>query len=72
MSANGLSCYGAVQRLLFEGDEDKYELLEVKFLLHLSLRKFLDVVVKDGDPDTEKCAEVSAALVKLLDMGRIT
>ena len=58
---------GPVSRLLFDGDEEKYELLEVKFLGHLRLRKLLDVIEKDGYPDAEKNAEVFAELVQLLD-----
>ena len=66
-----LTGFGPRRSLIFDGDESKYELWEVKFLGHLRLQKLYDVVVpRDGEsnaPDAEKNANVFAELVQCLD-----
>ena len=60
--------YGPTRRLIFDGNDDKYELWEVKFLAHLRIQKFLKVVQsrksERSDNDAEKNAEVFAELVQ--------
>ena len=58
---------GSRCRLLFDGDETKYELWEVKFLGYLRTIKLHDVVNAEDDPDAEKNAQVFAELVIVLD-----
>ena len=58
--------YGPRARLLFDGDEEKYELWEVKFLGHLRIHKLHNVLTQDV-PDADKNARVYAELVQLLD-----
>lgn len=73
MSAEGATGYGPRHRLLFDGDEDKYELWEVKFLGHMRLQKLHDVIVKPAgeqegqEPSPEKLSEAFAQLVQYLD-----
>ena len=66
-----LTGYGPRRLLIFNGDESKYELWEVKFFGHLRLQKLYDVVVpRDGEgnaPDAEKNANAFAELVQCLD-----
>ena len=61
-------------RLLFDGDEAKYELWEVKFLGHMHLQKLQDTILPDGEGgvaagniDANKNAEAFAELVQCLD-----
>ena len=53
-------------RLIFDGDESKYELWEVKFLGYLRLQKLHDVLT-DDTPSTDKNAQVFAELIQFLD-----
>lgn len=66
MSNLGLTGYGPRNRLIFDGDESKYELWEVKFLGYLRTQKLHDVLAADT-PDAEKNAQVFAELVQFLD-----
>lgn len=58
---------------MFNGDENKYELWEVKFLGHMRLQKLHNVIEKpdgetpDNAPSTEKLSECFAELVQYLD-----
>lgn len=58
---------------MFDGDESKYELWEVKFLSYMRLQKLYDVVIpKEGEtspppPNEEKRASAFAELVQCLD-----
>ena len=56
---------------MFDGDESKYELWEVKFLGYMRLQKLYDVVIrKEGEtsaPNAEKRASAFAELVQCLD-----
>ena len=69
------TAYGPSARLCFDGDEEKYELREVKFLAHLRLQKLHDVFDQDpedgeedsGDDYAERNARVFAELVQKLD-----
>ena len=61
-----LSGYGPRIRLLFDGNGERYELWEIKFMGHLRIRKLLEVVDAD-EPDENKNAEVFAELVQVLD-----
>ena len=68
-----LTGYGPRRRLIFDGDETKYELWEVKFLGFMRLQKLYDVFVKspsekeDEAPDEAKQADAFAELVQCLD-----
>ena len=53
--------------LIFNGDPDRYELWEVKFLGQLRLRKLLSAVTDSADPTVDANAEVFAELGQLLD-----
>ena len=63
--------YGPRRTLIFDGDETKYELWEVKFLGYLRLQKLFDVAIKkEGEtdaPSADKNANVFAELVQCLD-----
>ena len=60
--------YGPRHRLLFDGDEAKYELWEVKFLGYMRLHKLYDVITPGNDmPDEAKNADAFAELVQCLD-----
>ena len=59
---------------MFSGDEDAYELWEVKFIGHLRINKLHDTIlpesdggVDDEDLDEEKNAEAFAFLAQYLD-----
>ena len=58
--------YGSRCRLLFDGDESKYELWEVKFLGYLRTIKLHGVVTAEA-PEAEKNAQVFTELVIVLD-----
>ena len=69
-----LSGYGLRSRLLFNGDQFKYELWKVKFLGHLRIQKLLHVIENgddDGDDSEGSSAEdnelVFAELVQVLN-----
>ena len=66
-----LTGYGPRKTLVFDGDESKYELWEVKFLGNTPLQKLHDVVIpKEGEkaePDEETKASAFAELVQCLD-----
>ena len=65
--------YGPSHRLMFDGDGEKYELWETKFLGHMRLKKLHDVVVQpaaeraQNAPSAEKKAEAFAHLIQYLD-----
>lgn len=60
--------YGPRHRLMFDGDEAKYELWEVKFLGYMRLKKLLEVISPGLDtPDAEKNTDAFAELVQFLD-----
>ena len=60
--------YGSRHRLLFDGDEAKYELWEVKLLGYMRLHKLYDVITPGNDmPDKAKNADAFAELVQCLD-----
>ena len=62
-----LTGYGPSKQLLFDGDESKYELWEVKFLGHVRRQKLLDVLTGTEAPDDAKNTDAYAELVQLLD-----
>ncbi|KAK3892692.1 hypothetical protein Pcinc_003484 [Petrolisthes cinctipes] len=66
MSSRTSKGYRPSTRLIFDGDEAKYELWEVKFKGYLRVHK-LHWVVTDANPDAEKNAQVFAELVQVLD-----
>ena len=66
MNDHSLTGYGPRSRLIFDGDEEKYELWEVKFLGHIRIQK-LHNVLDATTPDADKNARVYAELVQLLD-----
>ena len=73
MAARSLTGYGPSirHRLLFDGDESKYELWEVRFLGHMrSLDLYKTLVPAEGDdadPDTEKNAKAFGEMATYLD-----
>ncbi|XP_071959493.1 uncharacterized protein [Antedon mediterranea] len=67
-----LTGYGPSKRLLFNGDETKYELWEVKFLGHLHIQKLSKIIVPESEggvaaPDEAKNSNAFAELVQYLD-----
>ena len=56
-------------RLIFDGDEKKYELWEVKFLGFMRLQKLhtVFVPVNEQPPSAEKNTEAFAELIQCLD-----
>lgn len=58
---------GRRHRLVFDGDENNYELWEVKFLCHLRLIGLKETILSDDDPDPEKNEECYAELIQFLD-----
>ena len=61
--------YGPRGRLVFDGDDEKYELWEVKFTSYLRLQKLHLALADDydGDDSDELNARIFAELVQLLD-----
>lgn len=59
---------GAWQRLVFDGDEQKYELWEVKFLGHMRMLGLKETILSaDDNVDREKNEECYAELIQFLD-----
>ena len=54
--------YGRRHRNYFDGDENKYEIWEVKFLAYLRLSKLLDVVTRPVGTDGPEENDVDVAL----------
>ena len=69
LTGYGPSSTGRYNRLLFDGDERKYEQWEVKFLGYMRLRKLKDVITAKEDEavDDDKKAEAYAELIQFLD-----
>ena len=40
--------YGPIRRLMFDGDEAKYDLWEIKFLGFMRLHKLHEVILAEG------------------------
>ena len=60
--------YGPRPRLLFDGDETKYELWEVKFLGYMRLQKLYEEITgTGGNANAAKNADAFAELVQCLD-----
>jgi hypothetical protein len=56
------------RNLIFNGDDDKYELWEIKFLAYLRLQGLLSVVTAADDvADADKNGKVFAELILVLD-----
>lgn len=68
MSEDRTKGYGPRARLMFDGDERKFEIWQVKFLAFLRIQK-LHTVLDGGDDaeDESKNAEIFAELVQVLD-----
>ena len=67
--------YGPSRRLLFDDDEAKYELWEIKFLRYLSLHKLYDVILAEEEPkegDVEKNIDAFAQLIQCLDYRNLS
>ena len=64
--ASDLTGYGPSSRLLFSGDEERYELWEEKFCGYLTTRK-LHEVLTETTPDPETNRRVYGELVQFLD-----
>ena len=66
---NNLTGYAPPARgLCFDGDSEKWEEWEVKFLAYLNLKKLKKVVMQDGGPTTAaKLEEAFSELVQVLD-----
>ena len=56
----------SANRLYFDGNDEKYDLWEIKFLSYLRIQKLL-TVVEAADPNAEANARVFAELVQFLD-----
>ena len=71
MATTNSTGYGPRRALLFDGNESKYELWEVKFLGHMRLQKLYDVFVRleseKDPPDEGRQADAFAELVQCLD-----
>ena len=74
MAVNGAGIptgYGPKRGLLFDGDESRYELWEVKFLAQMRFQKLYNIFVPTEDettePTTSKKADAFAELVQCLD-----
>ena len=69
MSQTGYGPSISSRNLIFDGDEEKYELWEVKFLAHLRLQKLHDVLdaQENSEGFNDKNANVFAELVQRLD-----
>mgnify|MGYP002803371089 CR=1 FL=1 len=71
MATTNSTGYGPRRGLLFDGNESKYELWEVKFLGYMRLQKLYDVFVRleseKDPPDAERQADAFAVLVQCLD-----
>ena len=62
--------YGPSRLLMFDGDETKYELWEIKFLGFMRLHKLHDVILAEGELDEEnrvKNIDTFAQLIQCLD-----
>ena len=58
---------GRWQRLVFNGDENNFELWEVRFLGHMRMLGLKDTILSTDDPDPEKNKECYAELNQFLD-----
>ena len=58
---------GRWQRLVFNGDENNFELWEVRFLGHMRMLGLKDTILSTDDPDQEKNEECYAELIQFLD-----
>ena len=71
MATTNPTGYGPRRRLLFDGNESKYELWEVKFLGYMRLQKLYNVFVRLESevepPNEERQADAFAELVQCLD-----
>jgi len=62
--------YGPSRRLLFDGDEAKYELWEIKLLGYMRLHKLYGVIVAENEPEEDnvsKNIDAFAQLIQCLD-----
>eukprot|EP00794_Sanderia_malayensis_P008499 gene8499-9408_t len=66
MAMSNRTGYGPRTRLIFDGDEKKYELWETKFLGYLHTLK-LKAELDKNQPDAEKNTDIYAELIQLLD-----
>lgn len=66
-NANANATGGKWQRLVFDGDENNYELWEVKFLGHMRQMGLKGTILSTGDIDKEKNEECYAELIQFLD-----
>ena len=69
MTVNPMSIgYGPRARLLFDGDENQYDLWEVRFLGYLQLQGLKSVVLSTDDTiDADKNERVFSEMVQVLD-----
>ena len=69
MTVNPMSIgYGPRARLLFDGDENQYDLWEVRFLGYLQLQGLKSVVLSTDDTiDADKNEKVFSEMVQVLD-----
>ncbi|XP_028291069.1 uncharacterized protein LOC114478151 [Gouania willdenowi] len=58
---------GRWHRLVFDGDENHYEIWEVKFLAYLRTLGLKDTILSADNPDREKNEECYAELIQFLD-----
>ena len=61
-----LTGYGPRKGLVFDGNEDRYELWEVKFLAFMRIQKLYDVFVPSSDEGELDAANNANAFTELL------
>ena len=65
--ATGYSAQHVYKRLWYDGDEEKYDIWEIKFLAHIRLQKLNLNLAENDDDFPEMNANVFAELVQVLD-----
>ena len=67
MASNSFTGYGPKQNLMFDGDESRYELWEVRFLGYMRKMNLLKVIDGNDIAAADKKAEAYAEIVQFLD-----
>ena len=64
---SGSTGYGPANRLIFDGDESKYEQWECKLLAYLKIKKLKDIVLPGTIASMDRKEEAFAEIVQFLD-----
>ena len=67
MASRALTGYGPNAHLMFDGDEQKWEQFECKFLAYMKIKKLKYVVASDMPASADKREEAYSELVQCLD-----